>query len=294
MKNKNLKGNLILMLVAVVWGISFVSQSAGRDIIGTNTFNGIRMLIGSFVLLPVIFVRRKFFGTKSNTKALLKSGLLCGTILCMASTLQTWGIAYTTAGKSSFITAMYIIFVPIIGFFIGKKITLKTVICAIIALIGMYLLCMTGDTMTINIGEMATLICSIMFTFHILCLDSLSDDIDAIEFSSLQFFVCGAINIILMFIFEEPSFEAIKQSAIPLLYAGACSCGIGYALQPVGQRYTDPTSASIIMSLESVFGLLGGMVILGDMLTIPEFLGCVIMFTAIILIQIPSKKIGEI
>ncbi len=293
MNSKKIKGNLLLMLIALVWGISFVSQSAGRDLIGTNTFNGIRMLIGSLVLLPFIFVRRKFFGAKSNTKALIKSGLLCGTILCLASTIQTWGIAYTTAGKSGFITAMYIIFVPIVGFFIGKKITARTVLCAIAALFGMYLLCMTGDSLTINIGEIATLICSIIFTFHILCLDSLPDDIDAIEFSCLQFFVCGTINIILMFIFEEPTLNAIKQSAIPLLYAGAFSCGIGYALQPVGQRYTDPTSASIIMSLESVFGLLAGMVILGEPLSLVELLGCIIMFASIIIIQLPVKKSGE-
>ncbi len=293
-KHQKLKGNLILILMAFVWGLGFVAQSAGMDYIGANTFNGIRMLIGSFVLLPFALVaRHKRIQAQNNSRAyyktLIKSGVLCGILLWGASTIQTWGLAYTTPGKSGFITAMYIIFVPIIGIFMKKHITARMIISALIAVFGMYLLCLSGSGGTVNIGDLLTLICAILFSLHIIVVDRYTPEVNAIEFSSLQFFVCGIINIICMLSFEDFSFEVIKTCTIPLLYSGLFACGIGYTLQPIGQRYAEPTTASILMSLESVFALLSGMVILGDKPTFAELLGCLVMFSAIILIQLPDS-----
>ena len=289
MLNRNkIKGNLIMLLTALVWGIGFVAQSAGMELIGANTFNGLRMLVGSLVLLPLAI----FSGKKSKelcSKTLLVGGVVCGCLLCAASTIQTWALAYTTAGKSGFITAMYIIFVPIISVFMKKRITAKTIICAIIAVFGMYLLCVSGNVGSINFGDIMTLVCAIIFSFHIIAVDHYTPNVNAVQFSCLQFFVCGIINIILMFLFETPSIAIIKECTIPILYSGLFACGIGYTLQPVGQRYAEPTTASILMSMESVFALLSGIIILGDLPTLTELLGCFIMFAAIILIQLPDN-----
>lgn len=294
MTHQKIKGNLIMLLTAFVWGLGFVAQSAGMEYIGANTFNGIRMLIGSAVLFPlaVISFRKKHYSKeegKAVLKTLFKSGILCGVLLCGASTIQTYGLAYTTAGKSGFITAMYIIFVPIIGIFMKNRITVRTILCAFIALFGMYLLCLSGSGGAINVGDALTLVCAIIFSFHILVVDKYTPYVNAVQFSCIQFFVCGAINILLMLCLEDFSFEVIKSCTIPLLYSGLFACGIGYTLQPVGQRYAEPTTASILMSLESVFALLSGMVILKDRPTISELLGCLIMFGAIILIQLPDN-----
>ncbi len=277
-----------MLLTALVWGIGFVAQSAGMEIIGANTFNGIRMLVGSLVLLPLAI----FLGKKSkelSSKTLLVGGIVCGCLLCAASTIQTWALAYTTAGKSGFITAMYIIFVPIIGIFMKKRITAQTIICALIAVFGMYLLCVSENIGSINFGDIMTLVCAIIFSFHIIAVDHYSPNVNAVQFSCLQFFVCGIINIILMFLFENPSFAVIKECTIPILYSGLFACGIGYTLQPVGQRYAEPTTASILMSMESVFALLSGIIILGDTPSLTELIGCFIMFAAIILIQLPDN-----
>lgn len=289
-KSQRLKGTLILMLTAIVWGSGFVAQSAGMKLIGANTFNGIRMLIGSLVLLPItITTYKKNPPSPQGKRTLLKSGIICGIILCAASTIQTWGLAYTTAGNSGFITAMYMIFVPIIGILIGRKITVKTFVCAAIALFGMYLLCLYGQNISLNFGDMLTLVCALLFAFHILFVDKFIPDVDAVSFSCLQFFVCGIINIILMFILENPSFDVITTCTVPILYSGLFACGIGYTLQPIGQRYAEPTTASIVMSLESVFALIFGIIILGESPMLHEIIGCLVMFAAIIFIQLPSK-----
>ncbi len=290
---QRIKGSLILMLTAIVWGSGFVAQSAGMEFIGANTFNGIRMLIGSIILMPIAFynIKVKKTVTEENRKTLIISGIICGMVLCAASTVQTWGISYTTPGKSGFITALYLIFVPIIGVILGKKLSLQTILCALLALVGMYMLCMTDGFDNINFGDAITVISAILFAVHITIIDRVTSDIDAIAFSSIQFFVCGCINIMLMFLFENPSFDVIKQCTIPILYSGLFACGIGYTLQPIGQKYAEPTTASIIMSLESVFALLFGVLILRDRPTPMEIVGSVIMLTAIILIQIPMKNI---
>ena len=290
---QKLKGSLILMLTAIVWGSGFVAQSAGMELIEPNTFNGLRMLIGSLVLLPLALRAEKTdpkTKEKGNKKILVISAFLCGCVLCAASTIQTWGLKYTTSGNSGFITAMYMIFVPIISVFAGKKISARTFICALIALCGMYFLCLFGNDISINFGDALTLVCAVLFAVHILLIDKFIPDVNAVQFSSLQFFFCGLINIIIMFIMENPSFEIIKSCTVPILYSGLFACGIGYTLQPIGQKYAEPTAASIIMSLESVFALIFGILILHEAITVPQLFGCIIMFAAIILIQLPDKK----
>lgn len=285
---KSLKGNLILMITAMIWGASFVSQSVGADRLGPNTFNGIRMLLGGLALLPIaLFSVKKTKPSRKSIKKLFFSGTLCGIFLCAASTIQTWGIQYTTAGKSGFITAMYIIFVPIISVVIGKKVSLKTILCALIALVGLYMLSMGGDTSaSINKGDVLTIICAVLFAVQIILIDLFAADVDVFAFSCIQYFTNAIINIPLCLIFENPSLGSITQSTMPILYSGLMSCGVAYTLQPIGQRYADPSSASIIMSLESVFAMLFGMLLLGDIPTLTEGLGCVVMFAAIVLSQI--------
>ena len=268
MTNKNnLKGSLILMITAMVWGASFVSQSVGASILDPNSFNGIRMLLGALALLPLAIISEK----KSSPDPKAK---------------KTWGIQFTTPGKSGFITAMYIIFVPIISVIIGKKITLKTIVCALMATAGLYMLSVAGSGGTINRGDIITLVCAVLFAIHIILIDITATDVNVIAFSCIQFFTNAVINIILCLIFEHPSLNSILQSTIPLLYSGLMSCGVAYTLQPLGQRYADPSTASIIMSMESVFAVIFGIIILHSVPAPIEIVGCIVMFAAIVLSQL--------
>ncbi len=298
MNKTKLKGNLILLLTAVIWGISFVSQSVGMDYIEPNTFNGIRTWLGCAVLLPVIFVRQKSKSAqvkaqeKASSKTLLIAGIVCGCLLCTASTLQTYGLKYTTAGKSGFITAMYMIIVPFLGLLFKKRPSVIALISAVVALGGMSLLCLTGGGFgEVNVGDLLTLACALVFSFHILAIDHFSPKVDGVKLSCLQFFVSGAINIVLMFLIEKPQIGIIMQCYTAILYSGIMSCGVAYTLQIIGQKYTDPTSASILMSLESVFALLAGALLLQERMTHWEILGCILMFAAILLVQLPEKKV---
>lgn len=290
MKKHILKGNLILLLTAVIWGISFVSQRVGMEYIKPNTFNGLRTILGALVLVPFILVREKTGKSRtSNRKQLLIGGLICGVLLCLASTLQTWGMVYTTSGKSGFITAMYMIFVPIIGLFLGKRIRLFTVLGIASGVVGMYLLSMGGSSLTFNKGDLLTLICAVLFAFHIMVIDRLSGEVDGVKLSCLQFFVSGTLNVIVMFLFEHPDWSLVRSCTVPILYSGILSCGVAYTLQIIGQQYTEPTPASIIMSLESVFAVLAGWVLLQEALLPREILGCILMFAAIIVVQLPER-----
>lgn len=295
--NKQLKGTLILMLTAIVWGISFVSQSVSMDYIGPNTFCGIRTLIGALSLVPVILVmdkskKKKGEPTSYNNKTLLRGGIICGIILCISATLQTYGLQYTTAGKAGFVTAMYMIFVPIYGLFIGKKIRPVIAISVVIAMVGMYFLCIK-EGFTIELGDLLVLACAFTFAFHIMAVDYYSPRVDGVKLSFLQFFVCGVINIILMFILEKPVMADILKCTIPILYAGVMSCGVAYTLQIIGQKYAEPTVASIVMSLESVFAALAGWLIINEPMSMREIFGCVLMFAAITIVQLPDKRLKE-
>ena len=296
--NKKLKGNMILFLTAIIWGISFVSQSVGMDYIGPNTFMGIRTTMGGLVLLPFIFFSdraKKKNGTyeKTSILKLLKYGAPCGLFLCVASTLQTYGLQVTTTAKSGFLTALYIIFVALFGLVYSKKITCKMALGVIVAVLGMYFLCLFGEEISFNYGDALTLLCAVFFAGQILLIDKFVDKVDGVKLACTQFFVSGVINLILMFILESPDIKNILACSTAILYSGILSCGVAYTLQIIGQKYAQPTSASIIMSLESVFAAISGWIILGEKMTIAQIAGCVFMFLAIVLVQLPDKKTDD-
>lgn len=301
MNSRKLKGNLLLFLAAFIWGTSFIAQSKGVELISPVAFNGIRNMLGAIVLLPVILFLD--FGRKKNDtpakkdgKTLLLAGIICGVLLCIATTLQTMGMIYTSPGKSGFITALYMVLVPIISIFLGKKPRPIIWLSVLIAVSGLYLMCI-DSTLTINIGDILTLLCALVFSGHIMAIDYFSPKVDGVKLSCLQFFVCGLINLIWMFCFEAPEISPILDCWASICYSGIFSCGIAYTLQIVGQKFTDPTSASILMSLESVFAALSSSVLIslgwsltGGALDTREIFGCALMFVAIILIQLPDKK----
>lgn len=301
MKNQKLKGNMILLLTSVIWGISFISQSKGVEKISPLAFNGIRSVLGGVVLLPVIFFldfskKRKGISIYKFDKTLLKAGIICGTLLCIASTLQTAGMIYTSPGKSGFITALYMVIIPIISLFTGKKPRPVILVSVLIAVSGLYLMCI-DESLSINIGDVLTFICAFVFAGHILAIDYYSPKVDGVKLAATQFFVCGFINLILMFMTEKPEIMPILSCWASIGYSGIMSCGVAYTLQIVGQKYTDPTSASILMSLESVFATLSTVILValgwnltGGALDEREIFGCVLMFVAIILVQLPEKK----
>lgn len=301
MKNTKLKGNLILLLTAFIWGTSFIAQSKGVEDITPLAFNGIRSLLGGIVLLPVIAMldfarRKKGESVYKIDKTLITGGIICGIFLCLASTLQTAGMVYTSPGKSGFITALYMVIVPIVGLFIGKKPSPVIWLSVLIAVCGLYLMCI-DSSFDINKGDVLTLFCAVLFTGHIMAIDYFSPKVDGVKLACLQFFVCGVLNIICMFLFEKPSLSPILGCWASIGYSGIMSCGVAYTLQIVGQKYTDPTSASILMSLESVFATLSTVVLValgwqltGGALTQREILGCILMFIAILLVQLPDRK----
>ena len=290
-----LKNSLLLLLTATIWGVAFVAQSVGMDYVGGFTFNMARSLIGSAVLLPVIW----FMGRNSSKKAeeaqgsgsrkdLLWGGLACGILMCLASNFQQFGIKYTTVGKAGFITACYIVLVPILGLFLKKKCSPFIWLAVAMSVAGLYLLCIT-DGFSIGKGDILVLICAVLFSFHILVIDYYSPKVDGVKLSCIQFLVCGILSGIPALIFEKPEMCAVLTAWQPILYAGVMSCGVAYTLQIIGQKNMNPTVASLILSLESCISVLAGWVILGQQLSAREIAGCVIMFAAIILAQLPEK-----
>ena len=295
---QQIKSSLILLLTATIWGVAFVAQSVGMEYIGPFTFNAIRCVLGGLVLIPVILVLRKKKETgaenqeKEDKKTLWAGGIACGVILCIASNLQQFGIMEASVGKSGFFTALYIVMIPVIGIFIGKRPGIKLWFCVALAVVGMYLLCMKDGSFTIERADIMLLLCALAFSFHILVVDYFSPKVDGVKMSCIQFFVCGVLSAVGMLFTETPDISNIQAAWLPLLYAGLLSCGVGYTLQIVGQKGINPVIASLIMSLESVISALAGWVILGQVVSPKEILGCVLMFVAIIITQIPigNKK----
>ena len=294
--SKQLRGTALLILAAMIWGVAFVAQSEGMNYVGPFTFQAVRQMLGAVILLPVILFRDRRGvesalrpKTKKEWKTLLLSGLLCGVVLFCASSLQQIGLMHTTAGKSGFLTAMYVIFVPLLGIFIGKKIGAKVIVAAIIALVGMYFLCIQGD-ISFGVGELLTLGAAICFAVHILLIDRFGPQVDGVRMASLQFFVCSILSIPFMFLTEQPQLSSILACWLPICYAGILSCGVAYTLQILAQKNTDPTIASITLSLESVFASISGWIILGQAMNMLEIFGAALMFAAIVLAQLPDKK----
>ena len=288
-----LKNALLLALTAFIWGTAFVAQSVGMEYIGPFTFNGVRSIIGAITLVPCILFQkkscRKIIEEGSSGKDLIAGGLLCGALLFVASSLQQIGIKYTSAGKAGFITSCYIVIVPLIGIFMKKTSGWKIWAAVVLALAGLYCLCIT-DGFTVGKGDIFIFLCAMAFSAHILVIDYFSPMVNGIVLSCIQFLVCGVASIPCMFVFETPDMAAIISAWMPVLYAGVLSCGVAYTLQIIGQRNVNPTIASLILSLESCFSVLAGWVILHEKLSMKESLGCVLMFMAIILAQLSNKK----
>lgn len=305
MKTKNA---ILLILTAFIWGTAFVAQSVGMDYLGPFTFNGVRSLIGGAALLPCIWflgvlngkdTAGKYADGKAEEKAsvpsgrkeLVLGGIACGVLLFGASSLQQLGIQYTTAGKAGFITACYIVIVPVLGVFLGKRIGWKVWLAVATALVGLYFLCIT-EKFTIGKGDVLIFVCAIVFSLHILVIDYFSPKVDGVKMSCIQFFVCGIVSLPFMFALETPKVGAMLEGWMPLLYAGVLSCGVAYTLQIIGQKNVHPAIASLILSLESCFSVLAGWIVLGERLSAKESIGCVLMFAAIILAQLPERKLN--
>lgn len=307
-----LRQSLILFLTATIWGVAFVAQSVGMEYIGPFTFNAARSLIGAAVLLLYIGIRRWMHrGARTKTdenmaqnaagfaaekvqttkekRMLLAGGISCGVVLFAASNLQQFGILYTTVGKAGFITAMYIVLVPILGIFLKKKAGVRVWLAVALAVAGLYMLCMMDGGFSLQKGDFLVLVCALAYAVHILVVDYFAPQVDGVKLSCIQFLVCGILSGICMFLFESPDVARILQAWAPVLYAGVLSSGVAYTLQIIGQKGMNPTVASLIMSLESVVSVIAGWIILRQSLTQRELLGCALMFAAIILVQLPQK-----
>ncbi len=303
-KKNQLIGTLFLLTAAVLWGFSFVFQNEGVDILDPFAFNGIRSLLGAIALVPVIFVIHiiaKKNGTykkpsKQDTKAMLIGGFWCGLVLCTAGTLQTLGIKQGS-GEAGFITTIYIVFVPILGIFLRQKIEGRVWIAVMMCFVGLYLLC---GSFALNINQIYLLLCAFFFAIHILVIDHFAPKTDGVKLSALQFLVVGIIDCIIMIFVDCPTWNEIWLCFWPnLAYSGFVSCSIAYTCQIVGQKYISPTMGSLLMSLESVFAVVGGWLLQGDVMSAWQITGCAIIFAAIVIVQLPPdvfrlKKINNI
>ena len=289
---KQMRNSLLLLLTATIWGCAFVAQSVGMDYVGPFSFNAIRSIIGSIVLIPVILIfgRDKEKETKEERKVLWTGGVICGVLMFIASNLQQIGIMGATVGKAGFITALYIVMIPVIGIFIGRKSGGKLWFCVALSLVGLYLLCMKSNNLVLNQADILLLLCAFVFSIHILVVDHYSPKVNGVKLSCIQFLVCGILSAIPMIAVEHPQLASVQAAWLPIAYAGVMSCGVAYTLQIVGQKGLNPVIASLIMSLESVISAIAGWILLGQSLSAREISGCVLMFAAIIITQLPERK----
>ena len=301
MANRKWQGSFILLLTAFIWGAAFVAQKIGIVVVDAFTFSASRFLISGIALLPIIFIGRKKDRLseqhmslspqekKNRRKVLVTGGVLCGICLAFAANLQQMGMADTSAGKAGFITALYIVFVPILRLFTKKKVSAAVWISVAVALIGLYLLCVKED-LSVNEGDALVLLSALCFSFHILIVDKYSPLTNGIQLSCIQFFVVSLLTGIMMLIFEKPNLNAVLSCWAPMLYLGIVSGAAGYTLQIIGQKNAEPTTASLILSMEAVFASISGVIFLNESFTAKELVGCILMFAAIILSQVSSSK----
>jgi len=292
--SRKLSGNLMLLVTAMVWGLSFVSQTVGMDLLGPFTFQGTRYFLGGLVLLPVIFLRDRMGLSehrpvnRKERKYLLGRGLLCGTLLFAACSLQQVSLLYIEAGKAAFITALYIILVPIAGIALHQRVRAVIWCSILLALAGLYLLCGSGR-FSLGTGELLCLGSALGFTFHIILVGNISSRVDGVRLSCLQFLVSSLLSAVWMFAAEAPRWPDLLQSWLPICYSGLISAGLGYTLQIIGQARTDSATASLLMSLESVFATVFGWLLLGQAMDTPELTGCILMFAGVVLTQLPER-----
>lgn len=296
MKANQLRNSFLLLITAIIWGVAFVAQSVAMDYIGGFTFTCSRSILGGFVLIPIIILFRdkeEKIDPKEAESCCLGipriewiGGICCGIALCAASNFQQYGVKYTTVGKAGFITALYVVIVPILGIFLKKRVSVCTWLSVGLSVIGLYMLCMTDGSFALSLGDSLVMICAFLFSVHILVIDHFSPLCNGIRISCIQFFVCGILSAVLMFLFETPDWASVLEAWIPIAYAGIMSSGVAYTLQIVGQKDLNPTIASLIMCLESVVSAIAGWIILHQALSLKEIAGCCLMFAAIIIAQI--------
>lgn len=296
---KRIRGSFLLIIATVIWGSAFVSQSVAMDHVGPFTFQAIRCFLAVIGMLPVILVfdrlenDGKNFWSRWADKQLWKAGLLCGIPLFLACNLQQVGLVDTDAGKSGFLTAMYIVIVPVIGIFLKRKPSIMVPISLALAVVGLYFLSCMGVTQ-ISTGDLLTIGCAVMFAVQITFIDLFAQKVNPLRLNAIQAMVCTVLSTLVMIFTETPSWEGIRGCLPELAHVGFLSMGAAYALQIFGQRDLEPTTASLIMSLESVFAAIFGVIILHESMTGWETLGCVLVFAAVILSQIPVKRKGKI
>ncbi len=287
---KQAKGSVLLLLATVIWGSAFVAQSAGMDKIGPFTFQTVRCFLAVLALIPaIVLLDRKDFLRKWLDPRLWKAGIICGCALFVAAGLQQYALQDTEAGKAGFITAMYIVFVPILGLFFKKRPTVWAIISILIAIAGLYLLSCVGVE-TVNTSDVLLVGCAVAFAIQITFVDRYAAHVDPLRLNCLQALVVTVLSAVPMFALERPQLTAVTDSWLPLFYAGVMSMGVAYSLQILGQKVLEPTAASLIMSLESVFAALSGWLILNQTLSGWEIAGCCLVFLAVVLSQMPSKK----
>lgn len=285
MENKRAKANMILLLVAAIWGFAFVAQRVGAGYVGAFTFNGVRFMLGGLSLLPLLYMNRGHKSIDASPSKTAVAGIVTGSVLFLAASLQQVGLAETTAGKAAFITGLYIVLVPVFGIFLKHSISINMWIGAAVAITGLYLLSVTGD-FNISNGDLLELVGAIFWALHILVIDHYTKSIDALKLSFVQFMTCSILSLVTAFTFETVAMSGIIQALIPILYGGICSVGIAYTLQVFGQKYAKPSHAAIVLSMETVFATLGGFLMLNEKLGLRGYTGCALMLTGMILSQI--------
>lgn len=289
---KELKASIMLFITSIIWGLAFVAQAQGMEHIGPFTFTASRSLVAIiFLYLTYVFFNKtskSYREQKFDMKRTIRGGVLCGLVFTFGINFQQIGLVYTTAGKASFLTALYIVFIPIIGLFYGKKINKKLQLCIVLAMIGTYLMSVKGS-LSMNIGDLITIFGSIVFAIHILMLSEFSKDTNAVLVSLIQFAVCGFFSLIAALIFEGIEIDAILKSYLAILYVGILSSGVGFTIQLMALKELDPVVASMISSLESVFGAVFGWLILSQSMSEREIIGGIIIFVATLIAQLPIE-----
>lgn len=290
MKSTSLASDLILLLAAIIWGFAFVAQRVGMDYVGPFTYNGVRFALGTIVLLP--FLWRKISATaplihvqnRSDRNKILIGSLMTGLFLFGGVALQQLGLQQTTAGKAGFITGLYVVFVPIVGLLFGQRSHLFMWIGAVLSVAGLYFLSMTSG-FSIAPGDKLVLYCAILFTFHVLFIAWLSPLMDSFLLATIQFSICALLNLVIAFAIEPVNLDTILQAWLPIAYGGIMSVGIAYTLQVIAQKTAHPAYASIILSLEAVFAVLGGWLLLHEVVTLRMLFGCALMLTGMVIVQ---------
>ena len=299
MKSTKLYGNIVLLITALFWGSTFIAQEVAMRYIGAFTFQTLRSIVGCAVLLPVIIIldKRKKRSpdftapTREDKRLFIRAALVCGLLLCVASNLQQIGIANgTSGGKAGFITAFYMLLVPIFSLISGKRISPAVFPCVLLALGGLYMLCMKGES-GVALSDLLVLACSLFFAVRIMATSKYAQKVDNIKLACAQFLICAVVSAVPAVIFESLSVKSLVSALPSILYAGIFSSGIAYTLEIVGQKYTDPTVASMLMSLESVFAVITGMIVLRDIPTVDEWIGSAMMFSAVVIVQLPFHKL---